>query len=193
MKKQRQITTVILSAILLAASARADIQFRSVGILGADSVQKFAGMRQYGVLLGYRVSGRSKVFWMPSRLDFSAGWLERGSNASAFVSAGPSYRWHMNKSDQSKWFVDFGVHPTYVSQSRFEGKNLGGEVFFTSHLGLGAYLGRQRKFSLLLRYQHTSNAGLNDNTPGVDMLGRVFSDNFGGDRTTLSADNAKQK
>ncbi len=193
MKKQRQITTVILSAIFLTASARADIQFSSVGILGADSVQKFAGMRQYGVLLGYRVSSRSKVFWMPSRLDFSAGWLERGSNASAFVSAGPSYRWHMNKSDRSKWFVDFGMHPTFISQSRFEGKNLGGEVFFTSNLGLGVYLGRQRKTSLLLRYQHTSNAGLNDRNPGVDMLGLAFSYNFGGDRMTLSADNADQK
>ena len=193
MKKQRQITTVILSVIFLAASARADIQFRSVGILAADSVQKFAGMRQYGVLLGYQVNSRSKVFWMPSRLDFSAGWLERGSNASAFVSAGPSYRWHMNKSDQSKWFVDFGVHPTFVSQSRFEGKNLGGEVFFTSHLGFGAYLDRQRKISLLLRYQHTSNAGLNDRNPGVDMLGLAFSYNFGGDRMTLSADYAEQK
>ena len=193
MKKQRQITTVILSAIFLAASARADIQFSSVGILAADSVQKFAGMRQYGVLLGYQVNSRSKVFWMPSRLDFSAGWLERGSNASAFVSAGPSYRWHMNKSDQSKWFVDFGAHPTFVSQSRFEGKNLGGEVFFTSHLGFGTYLGRQRKTSLLLRYQHTSNAGLNDRNPGVEMLGLAFSYNFGGDRMTLSADNADQK
>ena len=192
MKKQRQITTVILSVIFLAASARADIQFSSVGILGADSVQKFAGMRQYGVLLGYRVNSRSKVFWMPSRLDFSAGWLERGSNASAFVSAGPSYRWHMNKSDQSKWFVDFGVHPTFISQSRFEGKNLGGEVFFTSHLGLGVYLGRQRKTSLLLRYQHISNAGLDDDNPGVNMLGLMFRYNFGGDRMTMSADNAEQ-
>ncbi len=193
MSEQHSRLAVILCAVLLSSSARADIQFSSVGILGADSVQKFAGMRQYGVLLGYQVNSRSKVFWMPSRLDFSAGWLERGSNASAFVSAGPSYRWHMNKSDQSKGFVDFGVHPTYVSQSRFEGKNLGGDFFFTSHLGLGAYLGRQRKTSLLLRYQHTSNAGLNDRNPGVDMLGLAFSYNFGGDRMTLSTDNADQK
>ncbi len=185
--------TVILYAVFLAASARADIQFSSIDILVVDSVQKFAGMRQSGVLLGYRVNSWSRVFWMPSRLDFSAGWLERGSNASAFASAGPSYRWHMNKSDQSKWFVDFGVHPTFISQSRFKGKDLGGKVFFTSHLGLGVYLGRQRKTSLLLRYQHISNAGLNDRNPGVDMLGLAFSYSFGGDRMTLSADNADQK
>ena len=193
MSEQHSRLAVILCAVFLSSSARADIQFSSVGILGADSVKKFAGMRQYGVLLGYQVNSRSKVFWMPSRLDFSAGWLERGSNASAFVSAGPSYRWHMNKSDQSKWFVDFGAHPTFISQSRFEGKNLGGQVFFTSHLGFGAYVGQQRRTSLLLRYQHTSNAGLDDNNPGVDMLGLVFSYNFGGDRLTLSADNAEQK
>ena len=193
MSKQHSILAVILCAVFLSSSARADIQFSSVGILSADSVQKFAGLRQNGMLLGFRVNSGSRVFWMPSRLDFSVGWLERGSNASAFVSAGPSYRWHMNNSDQSKWFVDFGVHPTFISQSRFEGKNLGGEVFFTSHLGLGVYLGRQGKSSLVLRYQHISNAGLNDRNPGVDMLGLAFSYNFGGDRMTLSADNADQK
>ena len=142
---------------------------------------------------GYQVNSWPRVFWMPSRLDLSAGWLERGSNASAFVRAGPSYRWHINMSDQSKWFVDFGEHPTFISQSRFEGKNLGGEVFFTSHRGLGVYLGRQRKTSLLLRYQHTTYAGLNDGNPGADMLGLALSYNFGGDRMTLSADNADQK
>jgi hypothetical protein len=193
MSEQHSRLAVLLGAVFLSSSALADIQFSSIDILVADSVQKFAGMRQYGVLLGYRVNSWSRVFWMPSRLDFSAGWLERGSNASAFVSAGPSYRWHMNKSDRSKWFVDFGVHATFISRSRFEGKNLGGEVFFTSHLGLGVYLGRQRKSSLLLRFQHISNAGLNDSNPGVDMLGLAYSYNFGGDRMTLSADNADQK
>ena len=186
MSEQHSRLAVILCAFFLSSSAHADIQFSSVGIVGANSLQKFTGMGQYGVLLGCRVSSGSRVFWMPSRLDFSAGWLERGSHASLFVSAGPSYRWHMNKSDQSKWFVDFGVHPTFISQSRFEGKNLGGEVFFTSHLGLGVYLGRQGKSSLVLRYQHISNAGLNDRNPGVDMLGLAYSYNFGGDRMSLT-------
>ena len=90
MSEQHSRLAVILCAVILSSSARADIQFSSVGILGADSQQKFAGMGQYGVLLGYRVSSWSKIFWMPNRLDFSARWLERGSNASAFVSAGPA-------------------------------------------------------------------------------------------------------
>ena len=193
MNEQYSKLAVILCAVFLSSLVRADIQFSSIGILGADASKKFSGMSQYGVVLGYQVSSRSKAFWMPGRLDFSAGWLERGSDASAFVSAGPSYRWHLNKNDQSKWFVDFGAHATYVSHSRFEGRNLGGDVFFTSHLGLGSYLGRQRQTSLLLRFQHISNAGLHDTNPGVDMLGVVFSYNFGNDRMTLSADNADQK
>ena len=193
MSEQHSKLAVILYAVFLSSFARADIQLSSIGILGADSVRKFAGMSQYGAVLGNRFSNQSKVFWMPGRLDFSAGRLERGSNASAFVSVGPSYRWHLNKIDQSKWFVDFGVHPTYVSQSGFEGKNLGGEFFFTSHLGLGVHLGRQRQISLLLRYQHTSNAGLKDINPGVDMLGVAFSYNFGGDPLMLSADNAERE
>jgi len=38
MKKQRKIATVILRTIFLAASVRADIQFSSFGMLGADPV-----------------------------------------------------------------------------------------------------------------------------------------------------------
>ncbi|MCH7822677.1 MAG: hypothetical protein IIA07_11715 [Proteobacteria bacterium] len=44
MSEQHSILAVILCAVFLSSSARADIQFSSVGILGAESLQKFAGM-----------------------------------------------------------------------------------------------------------------------------------------------------
>ena len=193
MNKQRLTIAVILCAIFLAPSARADIRFSSVGILEAESVKKFSGMHQRGVLLRYQVSAQTTSFWLPSTLDLTAGWLERGSNAASFISFGPTYQLDMNKSEPGRWFMDFGVHPTFVSQSRFGGKNLGGKVFFTSYLGIGAYLDQQRTTSLLLRYQHSSNAGLSDTNPGVDMLGLTFSYHFGGDQQLLSAGKANQK
>ncbi len=193
MNKQRRTVSVILCAIFLAPAARADVQLSSVGILEAESVKKFRGMHQHGVLLSYRVSTRSMSFWLPSTLDFAAGWLERGSDTASFVSFGPSYRMRLNKSNLGRWFTEFGVHPTYVSKTQIGGKPLGGKFFFTSYLGLGAYLDRQRKTSLLLRYQHTSNAGLSNVNPGVDMLGLAFSYHFGRDQPLLSAGNANQK
>jgi hypothetical protein len=193
MSKLQSSLAVVLCAILFASPARADIALTSVGILSADSVKKFSGMRQHGLLLSYRGNTVSKSFWVPSKLDFAAGHLERGSDSSLFVSFGPTYRFSRKKSEPGRWFVDIGSHPTYVSKSQFGGKPLGGNFFFTSFLGLGAYLDRQRKTCLLLRYQHTSNAGLSNSNPGVDMLGLTFSYHFGADRQLFSAVQDEQK
>ncbi len=187
MSKLLSSLAIVLCAIFLAPSARADIQFSSVGILSADSVKKFSGMRQHGLLLSYRVNTVSKSLWVPSKLDFTAGLLERGGDSSLFVSFGPTYRFNMKRSEPGRWFMEIGSHPTYVSESQFGGKPLGGQFFFTSYLGLGAYLDRQRKTCLLLRYQHTSNAGLSNSNPGVDMLGLTFSYHFGADQQVPSA------
>jgi hypothetical protein len=188
--KLRSNLVVFLCAILFASPARADISLASVGVLSADSVKKFDGMRQHGLLLSYRINTVSKSLWVPSKLDFTAGQLERGSDSSLFVSFGPTYRFNMKKSEPGRWFMEIGSHPTYVSKSQFGGKPLGGNFFFTSYLGLGAYLDRQRKTCLQLRYQHTSNAGLSDTNPGVDMLGLTFSYHFGADQQLVSAEAA---
>jgi hypothetical protein len=171
MSKLLSSLVIVLCAIFLAPSARADIQFSSVGVLSADSVKKFSGMRQHGLLLSYRVNTVSKSLWVPSKLDFTAGQLERGGDSSLFVSFGPTYRFNMKKSEPGRWFMEIGSHPTYVR--------------------LGAYLDRQRRTCLLLRYQHTSNAGLSNSNPGVDMLGLTFSYHFGADQQLLSAKAAK--
>ncbi len=183
---------VILCAGFFASSACADVVFDSVGIIEADSVKKFSGLRQHGVSLSYRVRDESTKFWIPSSLDIAAGWLERDGDTASFISIGPSYRMHLNNSDWGRLFADFGAHPTYVSDTNFGGKSLGGKFFFTSYLGVGAYLDRQRRTSLSLRYQHTSNGGLSHANPGVDMLGLTLSYHFGADQRLLSAATADQ-
>ena len=60
-----------------------------------------------------------------------------------------------------------GIQPTLISRHDGNGKNLGGPLQFTSHVGVawasagGLILG--------LRVQHTSNARLYDSNPGVDI------------------------
>ena len=86
--------------------------------------------------------------------------------------------------------MDFGVHPTWLTRTEFRERPLGGNFHFTSYLGLGAYLGRQRKTSVLIRYQHTSNAGIDSPNPGLDMMGLTFSYHFGEDQQLFSAEAA---
>jgi len=190
MSKLQSNLAVVLCAILFAPLARADLQFNSAGILAAESVNNVSGLHQYGVLLRYRVNSQSKKIWMPNSLDLAIGSLEQGSDAGAFISFGPSYRFRIGKFDAGRWFMGFGVHPTWLTRTEFLGRDLGGHFHFTSHLGLGAYLGRQRKTSFLIRYQHTSNAGIDSPNPGLDMIGLTFSYHFGEDQQLLSAEAA---
>ena len=60
MSKLQSSLAVVLCAIFLAPSARADIRLSSVGILSADSVKNFSGMRQHGLLLSNQI-GRAHV------------------------------------------------------------------------------------------------------------------------------------
>ncbi len=156
-----------------------------VGIIAAESVKKFSGMRQQGFTLDFLVRSESSRFWLPSSLNLSSGWLERGDDTANFVSFGPSYRMHFSKRDTGRWFADFGIQPTYIGQSRYGGKALGGRFFFTNYLGVGAYLGRKRRASFLIRYQHTSNAGLDDTNPGVDMVALTLSYQIGSKRRAV--------
>lgn len=156
-------------------------------------MKKFSGMRQHGASFSYSVIRENRPFWMPTSLNLGVGWLDRNDDFAAFVSFGPTYRFHLRGSDQGRWFTEFASHPTYVSRSDFAGKDLGGSFHFTSSLGLGAYLDQERKTSLMLRYQHTSNAGLTNNNPGVDMLALRFSYHFGADQQLVSATDSGQQ
>lgn len=183
---------IFLCAISFAPSASADIVFDSVSIRSANSVKKFDGMGQHGVQFNYRVLSKSKAFWIPTSLDLGLGWVELGGDSAAFVSFGPTYRFHFSNTDHGRWFTELASHPTYLSRSNFGGKSMGGELHFTSYLGLGAYLDRIRKTSLMFRYQHTSNAGLSDANPGVDMVGLTFSYHFGSNRRLMAAGTASK-
>jgi hypothetical protein len=170
--------------------ASADIVFDSFSVLTADSVQKFDGMGQHGVSFRYSIIRPDRPWWMPTSLDLGTGWVERDGDSAAFLSFGPTYRIHLGKSDHSRWFTDIASHPVYLSRSDFGGKSMGGNFHFTSYLGIGAYLARNRKTSLMLRYQHTSNAGLSESNPGVDMIALTFGYNFGQQQQLVSATDA---
>lgn len=193
MNKQRLIITALLSSMFLILSARAEIHLSSVGILEADSVKKFGGMHQHGVILSYRLTSRSTSKWTPRTLDWSAGQFQLGAESASFISFGPVYRFDIFNRNPGQWFIDFGVRPTYVSDSGFGGQSLGGNVFFTSYVGLGAFLDGQHRTSLFVRYQHTSNAGLSTANPGVDMLALAFSYYFDHDQPHASIVEAAYK
>lgn len=104
-------------------------------------------------------------------VQISGGAFLNGSpDARPFVEAGPTVRL---ASGTRGWFLGIGIGPTVIGGSEFrDSRQLGGSLFFTSHLDLGWRFGR---VTLALHFQHTSNANLNHPNPGVNMLGVAFT------------------
>jgi hypothetical protein len=102
------------------------------------------------------------------RFEIAAGAVASPETSVPFVSAGPLLHaplWRRNV------YLEFGVSPTVLGSSKLNGRRLGGRFHFTSALAVGMTFGRRNASALALHFQHTSNAGMNRDNPGIDMLG----------------------
>lgn len=111
------------------------------------------------------------------RLELAIGTFATQSENLSFVSFGGVWkipnRWLPFNSN--RFDVEFGFSPTYISDSMMNGRNLGGHYYFTSSLSVGRFLDRYKTIALSLRAQHTSNGGLNEANPGLDMVGLTLA------------------
>ena len=112
-------------------------------------------------------------FLRSHHVEIAIGPISSSSGNAAFVSIGPVWRTPLLR---DRYFADIGIAPTLFSDSRHGERNLGGHFHFTSFVSVGMRL--DRSSSLSLRIQHTSNGGIRDTNPGMDMLGLEFSYNF---------------
>jgi len=106
------------------------------------------------------------------RLALTTGALRDPADAAAgsFVSFGPEFQrpWAWNGLAGQ---FGFGISPTLLSQDKFENQRLGGSFHFTSAAVFGVFLDARRSLLLSYRIQHTSNAHLNPENPGLDVVG----------------------
>ena len=106
------------------------------------------------------------------RMEFAAGILEVDGTARPFASFGPVWQlpWGGHR-----WFAEFGFSPTVLSGSSPRGRDIGGNLHFTSSIAAGLRFGKFNDKAVALRFQHISNGGLNSTNPGLDMVGLNFS------------------
>lgn len=86
----------------------------------------------------------------------------------SFFYAGPT--WRYNPSLWRNCYAEFGSAAGLLSRSRVGNRDLGGHFQFTTHASLGRRFGDALSWRIGLRFQHTSNAGLEDPNPGLDTL-----------------------
>lgn len=135
--------------------------------------EQFSGTEQLGVVFHLR----APTWLRAHHIEIAVGAIQNADDAQAFLSTGPV--WRLGGLDQAV-FVDFGFSPTVIGGSRFNDRDMGGNVHFTSSLSIGRTFGQSRQSAVALRLQHISNGGLNDANPGMDMLGLNFIFNFTG-------------
>ena len=147
------------------------------GVRYADAYSGFHGLSQQAFFIGFQLP-RSWHVWrditVSPRLVAEAGRFESGSEHRAFVSLGPSFRF-ISEAASVPRFVDIGISPTIIDGSKYGSKEFGTSFNFTTHFALGLKFGRMENRIVKLRFQHISNGGINDDNPGVNMVGLEFS------------------
>ena len=157
------------TALMLAAAAAPSAAAAAPGFAPDDVrlVGGFAGAADtYQLAAAYRLRAPRPL--RAHHLELAAGVISSSGASRPFFSLGPVWRFPIGG---GRHYVDFGFSPTFLTGTEAADRNLGGHVHFTSSLALGMRFGLLDAYSLRLRVQHTSNGGLNDNNPGLDLIG----------------------
>jgi len=97
----------------------------------------------------------------PHRFERSLRWIVTGILSVVFCQA--------SSFAVDRVFLEAGLGAHLLSNVRFSDLYLSTSLQFGSHIGAGIYFGRDRKFSLVYRFQHLSNASVKQPNPGIEF------------------------
>ncbi len=146
-----------------------DVGFRYSSARGDN----FDGLTQKAFFVDFRLPwsrSPSPNVSVTTRLTLEAGQFEQQSDIRRFASFGPTIRL-ANDRWRVPFFVEAGIAPTVIDGSMYNDVDFGTSLNITSYLAFGMRLGRTESHVIKLRYQHISNVGINDDNPGVNMVG----------------------
>jgi lipid A 3-O-deacylase len=100
---------------------------------------------------------------LTSRFDIGATFLEGGGDEGGLLAVGADLvlgLW------DGRMEFEIGFRPTLMLDHKYGGDNFGGGLQFTSHVGATI---NWQSVALNYRLQHTSNAGIYDHNPGLNL------------------------
>ena len=105
-----------------------------------------------------------------TRLDFSAGYLDRHDDDAATFGVGPVF-----VLERQGWplSLEAGSGTTFITRHDFNTIHLGTGYQFTTHIGLNWRFSEH--FRLTYRFEHTSNAGFAKPNPGINFHALALS------------------
>lgn len=72
-------------------------------------------------------------------------------------------------------FIALSIGPSYISDSDFVERNLGGHFIFNDRAAVGARFGRRLQHTLSLQFTHYSNAGIYTHNRGYNTLSMSYA------------------
>lgn len=167
----RAASRLLAGPALLAVAGAAAAQYQPYRQFGIRSGEA-AGFADRGPFSG------SELYLRSPALNFAGGGLypdyahleaailevERADDATTATLFGPVLGWRLPVPGLA---FELSLRPTWLSDSVIADFDMGGNFHFTSHVGLAWRV--TDRFSASARIQHTSNGGIRDVNPGLDL------------------------
>jgi hypothetical protein len=162
----RRILQFTVSVFLVFVECRACAQNFFAGARGGISLEADP-FRQAEVFGGLNLPGRwhfySNWFLRPGG-DASLGWISDDDTAAFIGSIGPLVEFGKGRFPLT---LEGGAAPTFMTRHHFKSRNFGDNFQFTTHIGLNWSISDH--FTVGVRFQHMSNAGITHINPGVNL------------------------
>ncbi|MCS7089814.1 MAG: acyloxyacyl hydrolase [Verrucomicrobiota bacterium] len=98
-----------------------------------------------------------------SHFNLRGGWLGGRGATAGLLRAGPALS---IRPSESPFWIEFGIHPTFLTRHTFGELDLGIAFQFTSYAGMNWDL--TPHWGLGYRFEHMSNASLSSSNPGLN-------------------------
>lgn len=168
--------TGFISVLCMNGPVNAESGWMEMGMRGGISANSTVNFEQYEMFAAYRLSPQwtyDSGWLVQTQINATLGKLRSDDVSSEVISIGPGLT--LSKPD-SAFSVDVGSSPTYISDPVHGGKDLGGNTQFISHIRLNYRF--SHTFAVGFRFQHMSNAGLENPNPGLNIEALELSYRF---------------
>jgi hypothetical protein len=157
--------SLLLTAGTAGAASAAWLEPELLGIRGGTNAATIHQEFEYQELaLRFRLPWQAERWgWTISgHLNIGGGTLWAGGRKGELYTFGPSVAF-----GSGRWLVDLGTAPGLLNQDDMNGRQFGGRLQFTSHIGL--YFAAGERWAIGYRFQHTSNASIYEFNDGLDL------------------------
>lgn len=99
-------------------------------------------------------------------------WWVNGNTPNKQISIfaiAPVFRMYFRHYTYASPYMELSIGPSYMTQTRFGGRNLGMHFSFQDQIGFGATLGKDQHLSVSLSAMHYSNGSLCGNNAGITI------------------------